>query len=111
MHRNIRRRQRRITFCGLREFKPDLIHVVTEFTIGNEGLRIARETGIPLVTSFHTNIDQYLQYFHAKLLEKPVKAYFKNFHSQALLTLCPSRQTYHQLKEQGYTHLDIWSRR
>ncbi|MCI7191393.1 MAG: glycosyltransferase [Lachnospiraceae bacterium] len=90
LHRNIRRRQRRITFCGLREFKPDLIHVVTEFTIGNEGLRIARETGIPLVTSFHTNIDQYLQYFHAKLLEKPVKAYFKNFHSQALLTLCPS---------------------
>lgn len=92
------------------EFKPDLIHAVTEFTIGNEGLRIARETGIPLVTSFHTNIDQYLQYFHAKLLEKPVKAYFRNFHSQALLTLCPSRQTYHQLKEQGYAHLDIWSR-
>lgn len=61
------------------EFKPDLIHVVTEFTLGNEGVRIARETGIPLVTSFHTNIDQYLQYFHAKLLEKPVKAYLKIF--------------------------------
>lgn len=92
------------------EFKPDLIHIVTEFTIGNEGLKIAKETGIPVVTSFHTNIDQYLQYFHAKLLEKPVKAYFKIFHSQALLTLCPSWQTYHHLLAQGYPNLDVWSR-
>ena len=92
------------------EFQPDIVHIVTEFTIGNAGLRAVKEMGIPLVTSYHTNIEQYLEYFHAKILEKPVRAYFKNFHSNAELTLCPSSQTLNQLKSQGFENLDIWSR-
>ena len=92
------------------EFKPDIIHIVTEFTMGQEGLRIAKETGIPVVMSYHTNIEQYLEYFHAKLFEKPVRAYFQKFHSNAVLNLCPSRQTYRQLAAQGYQNLDLWTR-
>lgn len=94
----------------VREFQPDLIHVVTEFTIGTVGMHIAKELDIPLVMSYHTNIDQYLEFFHAKFLEKPVRAYFKKFHSGALLNLCPSLQTYRQLEAQGYPGLDLWSR-
>lgn len=94
----------------VQEFRPDIIHIVTEFTMGQEGLRIAKETGIPVVMSYHTNIEQYLEYFHAKLLEKPVRNYFYKFHSHALLNLCPSAQTLEQLKAQNYQNLDIWSR-
>ncbi len=94
----------------IEEFKPDLIHVVTEFTIGSVGVRVARDLGIPLVTSYHTNIEQYLEYFHAEFLEKSVRTYFRNFHSHAERTFCPSNQTYEQLKKQGYVNLDIWSR-
>ena len=75
-----------------------------------EGLRIARETGIPVVMSYHTNIEQYLEYFNAKFLEKPVRAYIKHFHSYARLNLCPSMQTYRQLEAQGYRNLDVWTR-
>lgn len=92
------------------EFQPDLIHIVTEFTMGWEGLRIAQETGIPVVMSYHTNIEQYLEFFHAKLLEKPVRAYFQRFHSHAYLILCPSRQTMEQLADQNYRNLEIWTR-
>lgn len=92
------------------KFQPDLIHVVTEFTIGNAGLKIAKELNIPLVTSYHTNIEQYLEFFHAKFLEKPVRHYFRNFHSQAERTFCPSWQTYRQLEDQGYRNLALWSR-
>ncbi|MDO4301393.1 MAG: glycosyltransferase family 1 protein [Clostridia bacterium] len=94
----------------IQEFQLDIIHIVTEFTIGNEGIRIAREMNIPVVTSYHTNIEQYLEYFHVKLLEKPVKAYFHKFHSNAEITFCPSMQTLLHLKTQGYYNLDIWSR-
>lgn len=94
----------------IEEFKPDIIHIVTEFTIGTVGLHIARELSIPIVMSYHTNIDQYLEFFHARMFEAPVKAYFKWFHSHALLNLCPSMQTLNQLKEQDYENLDIWSR-
>lgn len=92
------------------EYKPDLIHIVTEFTMGQEGLRIAKETGIPVVMSYHTNIEQYLEFFHAKFLEKPIRNYFKRFHDYAKLNLCPSMQTFRQLAAQGYSNLDIWSR-
>ena len=92
------------------DYKPDMIHIVTEFTMGQEGLRIARETGIPVVMSYHTNIEQYLEFFHAKFLERPIRTYFKHFHDYAGLNLCPSMQTYRQLAAQGYVNLDIWSR-
>ncbi len=94
----------------IEEFNPDLIHVVTEFTIGSAGVRVARDLGIPLVTSYHTNIEQYLEYFHAQFLEKTVRSYFKKFHSNAERTFCPSNQTYGELKKQGYSNLDVWSR-
>ncbi|MGN0426646.1 MAG: glycosyltransferase family 4 protein [Agathobacter sp.] len=92
------------------EFQPDIIHIVTEFTMGQEGLRIAKETGIPVVMSYHTNIEQYLEYFHAKVFEKAVRNYFYKFHSNALLNLCPSKQTMKQLEKQKYRNLDIWTR-
>ena len=94
----------------LLKFQPDVIHIVTEFTIGNEGLRLAKETKLPLVMSYHTNIEQYLTYFHAKFIEKPVRAYFQHFHSFADLNLCPSRQTFLQLQKQSYHNLAIWTR-
>lgn len=94
----------------IQEFQPDLIHVLTEFGIGHAGVRAAKDFGIPLVTSYHTNYDIYLKHYHLSYLELPVKLYLKNFHTQALLNLCPSMDTLEQLRQQGYTHLDIWSR-
>lgn len=94
----------------LKQFQPDLIHVVTEFTMGNIGVQAAKRLGIPMVMSYHTNIEQYLSYFHAELFERPVRAYFKRFHSQALANYCPSWQTYRQLADQGYRNLAVWSR-
>ena len=45
------------------EFKPDLIHIVTEFTIGVAGLIVGKELGIPMVSSFHTDYDKYMDYY------------------------------------------------
>lgn len=94
----------------IEEFQPNLIHVVTELTIGGEGVKIAKEMNIPLVMSYHTNFEQYLAYFHAKFLEKPIRIYLKQFHEHACLNLCPSNQTLHQLEKIGYHNLSIWSR-
>ena len=94
----------------LKAFHPDLVHITTEFTIGSTGLRAVKQLGIPAVTSFHTNIEQYLEYYNFQILDLPAKAFFRQFHSQALRTYVPSSQTMNQLKEQGYRNLEIWSR-
>src|SRR5215207_4255311 len=38
----------------LSRFRPDVVHIATEFTVGLAGLKAARQLGIPIVASAHT---------------------------------------------------------
>ena len=40
-------------------FRPDIVHIATEATLGWSLLRYALKRGLPVVSSFHTNFDQY----------------------------------------------------
>ncbi len=44
-------------------FRPDLIHIATEATLGLSLLGYAKRRGIPVVSSFHTNFDQYSNHY------------------------------------------------
>lgn len=94
----------------LSDFRPDVIHIVTELGVGWAGLRAARALNIPIVMSYHTNFDKYLEFYHLKYLNKAVIAYLRWFHNFALVNLCPSTNTMFNLKRQGFARLDIWSR-
>ena len=56
----------------LQEFKPDVVHIVTEFSMGFAGLSAARQLNLPVVMSYHTNFDQYLEHYKLELLEEPL---------------------------------------
>ncbi len=94
----------------LSDFRPDVIHIVTELGIGWAGLRAARTMNIPIVMSYHTNFDKYLEFYHLKYLNKALNVYMKWFHNFALVNLCPSAHTMFSLQRQGFKRLDIWSR-
>src|SRR5690606_36508505 len=36
-------------------FRPDLVHVATEFALGYAGIRVARELSVPVVASAHSD--------------------------------------------------------
>ena len=94
----------------LDEFNPDIIHVVTEFNMGLCGLRYAKSRNIPVVSSYETNISQYLEYYNLKFLESPSWKYFKWFHNKCDINYCPSMATVNLLKEHGFANPDIWER-
>ena len=94
----------------IRNFNPDLIHITTEYGIGSCGLLIAKELHLPIVMSYHTNFDRYLDDFHLSLLKRPYLSYMKRFHNQAAINLCPSYDTIRELRGRGFERLDIWSR-
>lgn len=94
----------------LQDFKPDIIHIVTELGIGFTGLRAARELGIPIVMSYHTNYDTYLDFYNLSYLSRPIWSYIRWFHNAALVNLCPSVHTKKELERHGIKNLDIWSR-
>ncbi len=91
-------------------FKPEIIHLVTPFSMGLMGLRYARATGIPLVASYHTNFPEYMRYYHFPILETPAWWYMRWFHSFSAVNLVPSRDTLLHLEKHKFSRLSIWGR-
>ncbi len=95
----------------LADFRPELVHVATESTVGWSGRGWARRNGVPLVSSFHTDFPAYLAGYGFGGLEKPIWRGLRAFHSAAKITFCPSAATRDQLRSRGFTHdVRIWSR-
>lgn len=94
----------------LRAFQPDLIHLVTPFSMGLAGLKYAREAGIPTAASYHTNFPDYMSHYGMPFLKEPAWWYIRWFHSFASMNLCPSKDTLTELKNRGFSNLEIWGR-
>lgn len=94
----------------LHSFKPDLIHCVTPFNLGLTGLKYGRDHSLPVVASYHTNFDQYLDYYNLRFLQNVIWEFFQWFHNQCLVNYVPSRDTLGILKKRNIGNLEIWSR-
>ena len=92
------------------EFQPDLIHVATEFTLGRAALHHALKRRFPVVSSFHTNFDQYFGHYGGGWLKRPLWAYLRRFHNQTLETYVPSWTTIQALEARGFERLQLWPR-
>jgi len=91
-------------------FKPDVLHLATEFSMGLCGLKYASRARIPVVGSYHTNLPQYLSYYGFSFLSVWVWKYLCWFHNQCLKNYCPSKETLKLLSTKGVRNLDIWGR-
>jgi glycosyltransferase involved in cell wall biosynthesis len=95
----------------LHAFRPELVHVATEFTIGWSGVAWAERHGLPLVSSFHTDFPAYLAGYGLAGLERGAWNYLRAFHSRARLTFCPSTATRRQLLAAGFhDRIRLWPR-
>lgn len=94
----------------MEQFKPDVIHLVTEFPMGLCGLKYASSYRIPAVGSYHTNFPEYLSYYKMAFLTNWVWKYMRWFHNQCLINYCPSQATLKLLEKKKIRNLDIWGR-
>lgn len=101
---------RRIIYQRVKDFKPDLIHIVNPFFLGPFGLSYGRRLGVPMVASFHTDVPRYVQHYGGAFIEPAVWWYLRSLHNQAHLNLCPSTATLHDLREQGFQRVRWWKR-
>jgi glycosyltransferase involved in cell wall biosynthesis len=88
----------------LKEFCPDIIHLVDPVILGAPGLATARLLKKPVVSSYHTNLAAYCGHFGFAPLTKPMWSYNRFMHNQCALTFCPSPSTAAMLQEQGFHH-------
>lgn len=92
------------------EFKPDIIHVATPFNLGLCGLHFAKKYHIPLVGSYHTDFDKYLEHYHLQFLTDVLWKYLKWFHRPLEKIFVPSIDTKVRLEEHDFKNITIWPR-
>lgn len=92
------------------EFKPDVVHVMSELTCGWMGRWIAQELNIPLFTTFTTHIVEYASLHGLGFLSKPLWSYLKWFHQPARSVLAPSMVMVRELQKQGFRHVSLFKR-
>jgi len=91
-------------------FRPDVIHIATEATLGLSVLRHALRRGIPTVSSFHTNFDQYADHYRVRFARGTIWRYMRWFHNRTRETYVPSRATIAELAARGFERLTLWPR-
>ncbi len=91
-------------------FRPDLVHIATEATLGLSALRFARRRRLNIVSSFHTHFDQYSRHYRVGWARGVIGGYLRWFHNQTRETYVPSQATIRQLEGFGFERLVLWKR-
>jgi glycosyltransferase involved in cell wall biosynthesis len=91
-------------------FRPDIVHIATEATLGLCVLRHVRRRGLATVSSFHTNFDQYSAHYRIGWTKGTIWRYLRWFHNRTLETYVPSRATIRDLEQRGFERLVLWPR-
>ncbi|WP_435005230.1 glycosyltransferase family 4 protein [Tundrisphaera lichenicola] len=91
-------------------FRPDVVHVATEVTLGLSALRYSLRKSIPTVSSFHTNFDQYCDHYHVGWAKPAAWRYLRWFHNRTRETYVPSMATIRDLEARGFERLVLWPR-
>ncbi|WP_100488353.1 glycosyltransferase family 4 protein [Sporolactobacillus pectinivorans] len=91
-------------------FQPDIVHVVNPALLGLAGIYYARRLGFPLIASYHTNVAQYMDYYHLGLFKPLMWQYFRLMHNRAEMNLCTSRTVKKELNARKFRNVHLWSR-
>lgn len=94
----------------IERWKPTLVHIVTEFGVGLGGLLAAREAQVPVVSSYHTNFQAYLEFYRLGALDRIAWPFFRWVHNRGRRTFAPSEYVARDLVAHGIENVRVWSR-
>jgi len=93
-----------------RDWRPDLVHVVTEGPLGWNAVSAARELGIPVSSDFHTNFHSYSRHYGFGMFAGLVARYLRALHNRAGCTMVPTAQMQAELEALGFERVSIVGR-
>lgn len=92
------------------EFRPDVLYVATETLMGVAAIRAAGKRGIPVVSGFHTNFQNYLEDYHLPGMEALAQGVLRSIHNHTARTLTPSADTAAMLERWGIQNVGVLGR-
>ena len=87
-----------------------MIHIATEATLGWSVLRRALRRRLAVVSSFHTNFDQYSRHYRVGWARAAIWRYLRWFHNNTRETYVPSETTIAELEGLGFERVVLWRR-
>lgn len=90
--------------------RPDVVLCATEFRIGALAQRAARAQRIPVVSTFHTDFEQYANAYRSRLIAGPVRAWLAHFHRRSTVVLAPSQRACRTLQSMAVPAPRVWGR-
>ncbi len=94
----------------LKQFKPDVVHIVTEGPLGLAALFAARSLHLPVTSGFHSPFHEFSKFFGLGFLLAPIKAYLRFFHNRSHVTCVPSDKTAKDLSQMGIRQVAVVGR-
>ena len=92
-------------------FRPHLIHVATPDILGTRAQSLARRLGIPLVASFHTRFETYLEHYRLGWLRPLAEAHLRRFYRRSTHVLAPTRAIADEMRRlRGDGKVSVWGR-
>ena len=91
-------------------FRPDLIHCMQPMLLGTAAFYYSEQRRVPLIISYHAQVDRYLQYYGIGKLESLFWKAHKTAYNGADLVLCTSQVMVDLLKQRGIERVDLWQR-
>lgn len=84
--------------------RPDAVYIATEGPLGSSAMRTASALQLPVVTGFHTRLNDYASHYGLGLLAPWVRSRLLRFHRRAQMTLVPTRALVAELAEANILH-------
>ncbi len=95
----------------LEAFAPDLIHVATPDFMGHEALRLGGRMQRPVVASYHTRYETYLEHYGLGFLAQEAARRIDRFYSACREVYVPSQSMVEELQAHGGgRNIHLWTR-
>ncbi|QYN20847.1 glycosyltransferase family 1 protein [Amycolatopsis sp. DSM 110486] len=94
----------------LREFDPDVVHLVNPVLLGVAGLLAARKQDRRIVASYHTDVASYARHYRLGAAVPLIWTLLRALHRRAHLNLATSSASVEDLARHGIERVHLWPR-
>ncbi len=95
---------------ALNGFKPDLIHAIHPVVLGASAFHYSKRHSVPLVVSYHAQLDKYLHYYGFGKLEPLFWKGTRSAYNGSDLVLATSQAMTDLLRQQGLKRVELWQK-
>ncbi len=98
----------RKVYHELKKFEPDVIHAVNPVLLATSAVTAAQKLDVPLVSSYHTHLPKYLDFYKIYKPAKPLLWwYIRRQHKNADINLVTSETIKKELDAEGIERLSV----